>query len=96
MTKRIVAYLLPYALAFFVYILNYTIIISEVIKMVGIINERLYVALGSIEMMHKCGTVMLWISKKDAICLKCTMEEMGATKLTQALNQGQFRFKRDE
>lgn len=47
-------------------------------------------------MMHKCGTVMLWISKKDAICLKCCIEEMGATKLTQALNNGQFSFKRDE
>ena len=64
--------------------------------MVGIINETMYKALGSIEMMHKCGTVMLWISEKDAICLKCCIEEMGATKLTQALNQGQFRFKRDE
>ena len=64
--------------------------------MVSIINERMHKSLGHIEMMHKCGTVMLWISKKDAICLKCAMEEMGATKLTQALNNGQFRFKRDE
>jgi hypothetical protein len=64
--------------------------------MVGIINERMYKALGYIEMMHKCGTVMLWLNTKDAICLKCCMEEMGATKLTQALNSGQFRFKRDE